>query len=418
MRVFGFRKQIDGEKTMLSASFAWEDADRPPRELTFEIEGVPGETLDPVPEPFAILGALAALHRGERRLRIEGTLCPRLGEGLRTAIRILRSWYSDLLPEPAIEPSGGFRTRVPPPARAALFLSGGGDSLSILKNNRDMFPPEHPASFRDAIFVWGFAARDPDDRSPRVTDLRARQMRSVRGIAEAAGLHLLTVRTAPGFLGEDDDFFRRCSHSSHLASVAHLFPARISSAAIAAGYDASYSVPFGSHPLLDVCYSSSAVEVRHEGFGRPRKDRIASVARWKEMLPHMIVCVQGPLDGGAANCGRCEKCVRTMLALLVAGALEDAPFPARDVDPSRLVGIRLEPERARFWQELVPAVRGIGRDDLASPIEGLLADLKRRSEWFDDRGWRGRLRSVDRRLFGGHLLAVRRRFGPAKRAKS
>src|SRR5205085_11698526 len=105
-----------------------------------------------------------------------------------------------------------------------------------------------------------------------------------------------------GFLGEDDDFFRRCSHSSHLASVAHLFGGRISSAAIAAGYDAAYLSPWGSHPLLDVFYSSSAVEIRHEGFGFTREERVASVGAGKELLPHLIVCAQGPLEGGASNC--------------------------------------------------------------------------------------------------------------------
>src|SRR5213075_3474574 len=96
--------------TRISGRFACEDSPRPAETLAFEVEGAAAEFADPAPESFALLAALAAFHHGERRVRVEGRLCPRFREGVRTALRTLRTWYPrrDRGYEPELEAEQGF----------------------------------------------------------------------------------------------------------------------------------------------------------------------------------------------------------------------------------------------------------------------------------------------------------------------
>jgi hypothetical protein len=253
--------------------------------------------------------------------------------------------------------------------------------------------------------------------SPRVVDLLSRQRRAIGEIARRTGLRVISASLLVGELGEDSSFSGACSHSSHLAAAGHLFSPLLSSVSIAAGYDATDLTPWGSHPLLDPNYSSSALEVRHEEFGLTREERVASVAGWNELFPFLLVCSEGPLEPGVTNCGRCEKCVRTMIALLLVDRLGKAgPFRAGDVDPGLLEGLALEPLVLTFWEEFPAALRRRGRDDLARAVERLLSDGRKRADWFRDRGWAGALRRFDRRFLGGRLLQASRRIRGTPRA--
>jgi hypothetical protein len=413
MQVTHLRADRIPQGSRISARYAWEDCARPSEEVVFEIEDPASEWADPAPEAFALIGSLAALHHGEKRVRVEGTLCPRFRDGVRTALRTVASWYPGRFPgpEPELEASGGFVATMPAPSRAGLFLSGGADSLFTLQRNRANFAREHSASYRDAIFVVGFGTRDGNAASERHADVRRRQRRSVEAIARLAEMDLLVTRCNVEALGEENDFFLAASNGAHLAAVALLFPRRLTSVSIAASCDVLDPVPWGSHPLLDGNYSTSAIEVRHEGFDLTREERIAALASWKDSLPHLMVCAQGPLEEGQKNCGRCEKCLRTMVALMLAGSLAPpAPFPL-EIDPHLIEEIRVRAGAITFWRNFSEMLRGQGRNDLAASVEHLCAYLRGLDDWFGDRGWKGRLRRVDRRLFGGWFLKVRRHHG-------
>jgi hypothetical protein len=380
-------------------------------ELAFGLARDGAEFAEPAPEAFALVGALAASRSGERRVRIEGKLCPRFRDDVRVALRLLTTWYGN--PEPILEATAGFSAREPPSPRAGLFLSGGVDSVSALRANRLSFPPDHPAAFRDAIFVIGYGLQGGRDTRPGLEELRARQRRSSEAIARIAGLRFIAVESRADVLGEDGGFFLRASHSAHLAAIAHLFCRRLSSASIAASYDPSFLAPWGTHPMLDPNYGSSGIEIRHEGFGLTRGERTALVAGWKEALPHLIVCHQAPLGGGRLNCGRCEKCLRTMIDLDLAGALAPpAPFPA-EIDRELLEGLRIPAATAPFWTDFPVRLRAGGRGGLAATVQRLLEQSARRERWFEERGWKGTLRRLDRRYLGGRLLAARRKVRPA-----
>ncbi len=417
MRISDFRQKSVGDAIHLSARVEWEDSDLPVETVCYEAEGVSPEETSPGPEAFAIRGALAALHANEKRVLVHGSLCPRLRDGLRTALRTLRTWYSLNVEEPKLDATGGFRALHQPAPKAGLFLSGGSDSLSVLRTNRENYPSNHPLSFRVAIFVPTFGMRLEAFSSPRVVDLLSRQKRAICEIARRTGLRVISASLLAGELGEDSPFSSGCSYGSQLAAAGHLFSPLLSSVSISTGFDGFDLAPEGSHPLLDPNYSSSSLEVRHEAFGLTRAERVASVAQWDEALPYLLVCSEGPVEPGVTNCGRCEKCVRTMIALLLVDRLaKDGPFRRDDVTAAHLEGLALRPQLLTFWEDFPAALRRRGRDDLAGAAERLLREGRKRADWLRDRGWRGGLRRLDRRFLRGRLLDASRRIRGAGRS--
>lgn len=100
-----------------------------------------------------------------------------------------------------------------------------------------------------------------------------------------------------------------------------------------------------------------------------------------QALAVLRVCLTMDIpDGGAINCGRCEKCLRTMLALVACDALARTPtFPVRDVVPEMLASLELDvAPRAYQYRTLVEPLRQRGRDDLARAVASKVTDFERR----------------------------------------
>jgi hypothetical protein len=94
---------------------------------------------------------------GERRLSVEGSLCPVLHDGVLTVLTQLREWFDKSRVIPAIEATHGFEARrCREPGRAGQFFSGGVDTLAMLRRNRLMYPADHPRSIRDGLYVFGW----------------------------------------------------------------------------------------------------------------------------------------------------------------------------------------------------------------------------------------------------------------------
>ncbi|HWC65916.1 MAG TPA: hypothetical protein VG777_07530, partial [Thermoanaerobaculia bacterium] len=251
MRVAGARRERRDGAVVVGARFEWEDAGIAPVELEFAGEGAAAEHLLPDANAFLLAAAFPAARRGERRIALEGAVCPVLRDGLATAARILDGWYGGARRIPTIEPSGGFRAPFPPPRRSASFLSGGVDSVELLLTNRAQFGSDHPASIRDVLLLDGFPLACPGGSDAR-RNHSERALRSAGAVAAAAGAPLTRVSTNLAALESDFGFSEREWYGAAFAAVAHLFSSRFSSVALASDYALSGAMPpNGSHPLLD-----------------------------------------------------------------------------------------------------------------------------------------------------------------------
>jgi hypothetical protein len=390
---------IRREGNVLAARVSWEEGPRPPIAIRFEAAG---EGRGPDANPYLAACILPAMHHGERRLAIEGEICPRLAAGAAVAVEVLRAWHGPVKLPVSIEAGAGFRMPFPRrPSRAALLFTGGINSTDVLLRNRKDFPPEHPAAIRSLVHVVGLeVGAPPGDPGPRIG--------RVRRIAEAAGVELRVVATNILDLERDLGFVSRQFLGAALASAAHALASDFDSVAIGSGWDVSHGVRCGSHAFVDPQYSSGAVEIRHEGSASRRLDKVARVARWEPALRNLAVCTDPAPPEPWGNCGRCEKCLRTRLELVAAGAPDAAPFPPPAISAGALEPLHLAFNHDYFWEPLVAPLRARGRGDLADAVADKVAEARRHQRWFDERGWKGALRAADRRLLGGLLARLRR----------
>ena len=416
MRIEEIETRRAGETVRTDARIVWEDASREPFALFFESDGPAAKERFADSNALLLAAALTAMRHGERRIAIDGPVCPRLARGLRAAATLLRSWYGGSRSLPAIEPAKGFAAPFPAASRrAGAFLSGGVDSLDVFLRNRMRLPPGHPARIEDALHVSGLPWTGPPG-SPSSESFVARGRSAAAAIAAGLGVPVTFVRTNLGALDPDFLFFRRESFASAYAAIAHLFAARLTEVSYASAQQLGRRLdPLGSHPLLDPLYSSGALEFRHEGADRTRFEKAESLARRPELLGHLHVCLTTPLDGPGANCGRCEKCLHTQIELLLAGASVSA-FPRGLLTAGSIRALRPDPHTAFFWRPLPERLRRAGRPDLAEAAERKLAEMDRVRAWTRESGWKARLRRFDREHLGSALISARRalRFRPAE----
>jgi hypothetical protein len=412
VKISNFRVLRRPEATQMVASIAWEDCPREPLELFFETDADLAGDFEPQANAFLLAGILPAFRNRERRLSIEGSVCPLLCEGLETVMSLQRAWYGRGR-EVAIEPSRGRRPSIRGPARAGMYFTGGVDSLHTLWWNRRNYPPGHPSVFRDAIYVEGLSFPE-EIASARNQDVTQRQRRAVAAIAADCDLSVLPLRSNIRMLEPDNVFVAREGLSCLLASMAHVFCGRLTSVSFAAALDLQSLVPWGTHPLLDANYASTAIEFRQEDWTLERQTKIQHIVSWKPALQHMMVCLEGPLSDGRLNCGQCEKCVRTMVGLLAAGRLAGTEaFLCQGITPETLDGLELIHHLRflpNFWSPFVEPLRALGREDLAQAVERLVARARRKERWLEERDWKGAVRKFDRKRLGGVLLRTTRRI--------
>ena len=415
MRIENLRSERKPGGHRAAATCVWEDRAAPPFEMSFDSD----EPLTPEPHAFLLAAAIPAWRHGERRIAIEGRICPRLRDGLRAAHRILGGWYyPNLVPIP-VEPSRGFAPFESRSDRAALCLTGGVDSLHLLRGNRARLPPEHPLAFRDAIYALRLTFIE-DPPPPAAVDLARRQSEVCRKIAAKCGLALHFLESNFRLLDPAHGRVAPQDQGALLASSGHALLPRIGSLSLAASQDARFLPRWGTHPLLDPNYSSSGLEVRHEDFGPIRFEKLAGLADWDVARRHLLVCFEGPLPAGQLNCGRCEKCLRTMTGLLALGALE--PFDV--FGGERVTAEKIDAMPASFhieffewlWAPMVEPLRRRGHAAIARSIENRIREARKILAWVEGRDWKAGFRRFDRDHLGGRLLALRRRLGRARPA--
>ena len=359
----------------VSAMVSWEDRDRPPQELFFETEDTYGEDISCNPHAFLVASAVAAMHHGEKRIRMEEEVCPQLKDGLITALGWLRHWYGNLSPitievkTQRISPYHGV------PRKAATFFSGGIDALASVRWNRLNYPADHPLSFKDGILVYGLEIYKPEAFEYVRENLKI--------LARDANLTLIPVYTNVRYLDADWTFWENEFEGAVFASIAHALVRRFSAVSLASSVSIKDAYPHGSHPLLDPSYSSSDLQIRHELITLSRYERTQLVAGWDTALQSMRVCNHSEeYQSHLLNCGKCEKCVRTMLALLALGSLEDTTaFAKKDLSEKEISAIKpLNAQVFSYYQELTGPLSKAGRDDLAGAVQGLIADYYRQAK--------------------------------------
>jgi hypothetical protein len=216
------------------------------------------------------------------------------------------------------------------------------------------------------VFVEGYDIPCADTVRARAAEISCRQ------VAAELGLPVVVVRTnlRQHRAARHADWGQ--VHGGALAAVGHLLTHRVDRLLISASYPRAFDRPWGSHWALDPCWSSSRLTVAHVGEEKWRAEKLAALRHEPIVRRHLRVCWENLTASG--NCGRCEKCLRTMLALEAHGCLAD--FPVFPPSPALAAGLAKIP---RLKPDLVPVYSGFLDQGLSRQVRQEVAALVARS---------------------------------------
>jgi hypothetical protein len=408
MRIENLRTEKKGDKTRVAATVTWEDSDRPVHELYYETDPAFSQDLTCNPNGFLVPCVMPAMYHEEKRVLMDAEVCPQLQEGLITAMGLMQNWWYPKKEKqiPSIE----VKTCASPPhanspRRAAMFFSGGIDSLSSLHKNRLNFPAEHPWSVKDGLLIFGLET----DELEKFEHVK----KSLKTLTEQAGLTLIPIYTNVRYLDDDWMFWQRMFQDSVYASVAHLFSKRLSVVSISSTYDIPHMQRDGSHPLLDINYSSSDLLLRHDAIQLSRLDKMKLVADWDLGFQNIRTCNNSHLyEKGHLNCGHCFKCVSAMLAFMALGVLDKTrSFPPERLTPQVCESaIEIYKSTLCFYEDLPPLLTERGHGDLARVVEKKISAYHDQQAKFAlNQGIREFVKRLDRKLLNGALLKYKHR---------
>lgn len=275
-------------------------------------------------DAFVAVLLTPAMALGER-LAVEAPVSRQLMQSLPEIQAIYHEWNAGLSlvdVEPSdIEPSPAHGVRAP---RVGLFFSLGVDSFySLLKDHRDGDGRGNEPPIDELLFVRGFDIAIDD---PKVDGLFGTSVQNAKRVADQLGKKLLVASTNLRQLTNRFVSWGKTCHGAALASVALALGERFTEVRIASTYDRDHLVPWGSHPRLDPLWSNGKVSLSHDGCEATRLDKTRLVSAHPIALETLRVCYENP--NSLYNCGRCQKCLLTMVELQRCGALEQCrTFP-------------------------------------------------------------------------------------------
>lgn len=269
------------------------------------------------PEAYVAATLLPAM-KASADLVLDETIDPTFAENLRTIQDIYASWFAGAERIAVTAPTTASPS-LPPSNRTATFFSGGVDSFYTLLKHED--------AINALVYVHGF---DVDfDAMP----LRQQVSDMLWGVADHFGKTVIEIETNLRAFSDPRAGWGKY-HGAALASIALALRQSIDRIFIPSSFPYSNLKPWGSSPLLDPRWSTEQLEIIHDGCEADRLSKCQRVAESDVALQHLRVCWENRNE--AYNCGRCEKCLRTMVQLLAASGLERCTTFEHPLDPALL----------------------------------------------------------------------------------
>ncbi len=275
-------------------------------------------------DPFLPILMIPCMLTGEA-VETDIPASPRLLGSLSKVQDVLAGWFPDRVS----------RVRVEAPARrdlapnrgagVASFFSGGADSFHTLLRNLKSRVPGEP-EITHLLFLNGF------EHPLGIERVDESVHRMVYEVAKAFGKEAIVGEA--DFRSYLDAPWGPMYHGAGFVGTALALSAGIRHLYFPCGVHYPNNIHWGQHPELDAYWSTERMEVVCDGAGVSRLEKVVDwVAKDPIALRHLRVCIGN--RGAANNCGRCRKCIRTMIPLALVGKLNEAStFPS--VFPEKL----------------------------------------------------------------------------------
>jgi hypothetical protein len=255
--------------------------------------------------------------------------CAPLEEGLRQIHATFVKFYPSERWDGRLVFEGSEVVVTEPMPRAIAMFSGGLDAIQTVLRHLD----ERPA----------LVTLTPATMAPEV---RAATLGRAAEFADQYGLEHLTLTSNISLVVDVDrllfadlvrhrlTWWQGVQHGMGISSAAAplAYLKRAGRVYLASSYSEEHPVePWGSTPSIDNHVAWPGTRVIHDSYDLSRQDKIRALIKYTQgaAKPRLRVCNR-TLDG-LLNCGTCEKCLRTMIGLVVEG--EDPKDWGLNADP-------------------------------------------------------------------------------------
>lgn len=324
------------------------------------------------PEGFGSALLVPAMSHG-RDLVFEDPLCPEWLANSQKLMEYFSRWWgwrpinivAEVSPILPADTSG---------CRRALCFSGGVDSFYSLLT--------YPRPIDTLVLVHGYDIHLGDEDGARFA------FESVQRVAAEMHMDAAMIRTnyrKHPIAGKK----YKCAYGGAIAAAGH-FLDQVGELVVSSGLPQGEKGAYGSHWDTDPLWSSRSMTIDHYGASLTKNDKIRAIATNPLAQRNLRICQQNfygsfALSGKFMNCGRCQKCVRTLLVLQQEGRLDDFRNFAnkRDLDRHLDKVMRVSPVFIKAYDEI--RRRGVDRKT-ARAIRALI----RRSRVSNCMEWAGR----------------------------
>lgn len=310
-------------------------------------------------ESFVAASLVPAMKMGYA-IKSPGPLSTYWLKGLTSYQQTLQQFFPELSIIPILSETKP--TTLPRASGVGSFFSCGVDACYTFLKHHD--------EITAGVLIHGFDYLQNKSIAKQAVSKMARQA------AAKLNRPLIEVETNIRSLGDEYVPFDTQYHGSVLASVALLLSPQLGTVYIPSSYHFDDLFPWSSHPALDPLWSTESTQIFHDGCDVTRAQKVDRVAQSDAALSVLRVCFKEyTTHGKAYNCGKCEKCIRTMVDLRIAGALERCStfrHPLRLKSVAR-IDLRHAKKNVSFYEGSLKQVKSKGGDPkLQSALEECL----------------------------------------------
>jgi hypothetical protein len=245
--------------------------------------------------------------------------------------------------------------------RTGVFFSGGLDSFHTLLRHRPGGEAIRRFPIDDLVTVWGL------DVPLAHREAFARVAGRIGEVAAATGTTPVTLATNLRESGWNRTNWGLMGQGPALAALALALEGRYRRMLVPSSTRFGSDRAWGTHPLTDSLLSTGTLDLRDDGALSGRFEKAREVSESDLAMRHLRVCWAG---GDDRNCGRCEKCLRTLTILELLGRRDRAvTFPAGAWSLEALAGLRYRNALDRRYQgRMAERADTLGRPEIARAI--------------------------------------------------
>jgi hypothetical protein len=266
--------------------------------------------------PFLAAVLLPSMKSGED-IYIDGTVSEALLNNSKAIMKLVTKWNIGLS-KIKVKAKETTKDTFKPKYTASFFTAGVDSFYTYLKHKK------RTTKIQYLILVHGF------DVPLTNKDFFKKVRSTVEKVATEEKVHAVILETNIGEVIEKRlvwDF----AHGGALASIALMLRKNLKTVLIPGAVRNDQLFPYGTHPELDVLWSTEKMKVKSDGGEHDRLGKVTKLVSTSPLaLKYLRVCTQN--IKGKYNCSRCYKCLMTMIYLEGSGVLKHAKTFDKKID--------------------------------------------------------------------------------------